>query len=113
MPEQLLGRIIRACSNPREIVLDPFGGSGTTLAVAKKLDRRYLSFELSAEYTEQIRMRLDGINIGDPLDGAPEPTVSAPSTEDGVRLEERLAGKVKSRSKPRAVETNQQTLPGI
>ena len=37
MPEQLLGRIIRACSNPGDLVLDPFGGSGTTLAVAKKL----------------------------------------------------------------------------
>ena len=34
MPEQLLGRIIRACSREGEVVLDPFGGSGTTLAVA-------------------------------------------------------------------------------
>ncbi|MEQ9071869.1 MAG: site-specific DNA-methyltransferase, partial [Gimesia chilikensis] len=42
MPEQLLGRIIRACSNPEEVVLDPFTGSGTTLAVAKKLNRQYL-----------------------------------------------------------------------
>ena len=41
MPEQLLGRIIRACSDEGELVLDPFAGSGTTLAVAKKLGRRY------------------------------------------------------------------------
>src|SRR5688500_4069934 len=39
MPEQLLGRIIKACSGPGETVLDPFGGSGTTLVVAKKLER--------------------------------------------------------------------------
>ena len=39
MPEQLLGRIIRVSSNPGDIVLDPFAGSGTTLAVAKKLGR--------------------------------------------------------------------------
>jgi site-specific DNA-methyltransferase (adenine-specific) len=45
MPEQLLGRIIRACSNPGDVVLDPFGGSGTTLVVARKLHRRSLGFE--------------------------------------------------------------------
>ena len=87
MPEQLLGRIIRACSNENELVLDPFGGSGTTLAVAKKLGRRYLGFELSAEYAQRIEARLAAIRPGDPLDGAPEPSVSAPSTANGVRLE--------------------------
>ena len=39
-------------------MLDPFGGSGTTLAVAKKLGRRFLGFELSAEYAKQIKERL-------------------------------------------------------
>ncbi|WP_422927914.1 DNA-methyltransferase [Singulisphaera sp. PoT] len=80
MPEQLLGRIIRACSNPGETVLDPFGGSGTTLAVAKKLDRRYLGFELSAEYAAQIQSRLDAVRVGQPLEGAAEPLVSAKAT---------------------------------
>ena len=42
MPEQLLGRIIRASSREGDTVLDPFGGSGTTLAVAKKMGRRFL-----------------------------------------------------------------------
>jgi site-specific DNA-methyltransferase (adenine-specific) len=73
MPEQLLGRIIRACSNPGDVVLDPFGGSGTTLVVAKKLDRRYLGFELSPEYAAQIRARLDAAHVGQPLEGSPEP----------------------------------------
>jgi DNA modification methylase len=73
MPEQLLGRIIRACSNPSDVVLDPFGGSGTTLVVAKKLDRRYLGFELSPEYAAQIRSRLDAAQVGQPLEGSPEP----------------------------------------
>src|SRR5947199_203857 len=59
MPERLLGRIVSACSNPGEVVLDPFGGSGTTLVVAKKLDRRYLGFELSPEYAARIQARLD------------------------------------------------------
>jgi site-specific DNA-methyltransferase (adenine-specific) len=87
MPEQLLGRIIRACSNPGELVLDPFGGSGTTLAVAKKLGRQYLSYELSENYVTQIRKRLDEIRPGDPLNGAAEPLASAPSTDQGRRLD--------------------------
>jgi site-specific DNA-methyltransferase (adenine-specific) len=70
MPEQLLGRIIKSCSNRGDTVLDPFGGSGTTLAVAKKLDRRYVGFELSKNYADQIEARLKGISIGDPLSGA-------------------------------------------
>ena len=45
MPEQLLGRIIRCSSNPSDVVLDPFGGSGTTFSVAKKLGRQWLGFE--------------------------------------------------------------------
>jgi site-specific DNA-methyltransferase (adenine-specific) len=88
MPEQLLGRIIRACSNPGEVVLDPFGGSGTTLAVAKKLGRHYLGFELSAEYAARVDERLKSIAVGDPLDGAAEPLVSAPNTANGRKLED-------------------------
>ncbi len=86
MPEQLLGRIIRACSREGDLVLDPFGGSGTTLAVAKKLCRRRLGFELSAEYAQRINERLARIRPGDPLDGAEEPLVSVPSTDEGTRL---------------------------
>ncbi len=80
MPEQLMGRIIRACSNPGEIVLDPFSGSSTTVAVAKKLGRQFLSFELSKEYQRLGMARLEGIQEGDQLEGAPEPRVSAPTT---------------------------------
>ena len=40
MPEAVLERIIRVSTNPGDLVLDPFAGSGTTLAVAKKLGRR-------------------------------------------------------------------------
>jgi site-specific DNA-methyltransferase (adenine-specific) len=76
MPEQLLGRLIRACSNRGEVVLDPFAGSGTTLAVAKKLHRRFVGFELSADYVRRIEDRLARIRPGDPLEGGPEPAVN-------------------------------------
>lgn len=97
MPEQLLGRIIRACSNENELVLDPFAGSGTTLAVAKKLGRKYVGFELSSEYAAGATARLESISSGDPLSGAAEPLVSAPTTAAGRRLDG-----VKSKTKPRA-----------
>lgn len=89
MPEQLLGRIIKACSNPGELVLDPFGGSGSTLVVAKKLGRDFIGFELSKNYAKQIRSRLVATSIGDPLAGAQEPTVSAPSTIRGKNRTDR------------------------
>jgi site-specific DNA-methyltransferase (adenine-specific) len=85
MPEQLLGRIVRACSDPGEVVLDPFAGSGTTLAVAKKLGRRWLGFDVSPAYVERIRARLDAAAEGQPLEGAEEPTLSAPRTPRAAR----------------------------
>jgi len=89
MPEQLLGRIIRASSNPGDLILDPFAGSGTTLAVAKKLGRSFLGFELSPSYAEQIRKRLASIRVGQALDGASEPLKSVPTTSQGRRLSPR------------------------
>lgn len=86
MPEQLLGRIIRTCSHPGDLVLDPFSGSATTLAVAKKLGRNYLGFDLSPQYVERGLARLGCIQPGDQLDGSPEPTMSAPTTKNGKKL---------------------------
>jgi site-specific DNA-methyltransferase (adenine-specific) len=85
MPEQLLGRIIRACSNPGDSVLDPFSGSGTTLVVAKKLGRRWIGFELSKQYAGKIQARLKKTEVGQPLDGAADPVTSAPPTALGKK----------------------------
>jgi site-specific DNA-methyltransferase (adenine-specific) len=80
MPEQLLGRIIRTCSNLGDIVLDPFSGSATTLAVAKKLGRKFIGFDVSKDYVCYGKHRLKSICVGDRLDGSPEPLKSAPKT---------------------------------
>jgi len=57
-PEQLLERIIKASSNENDIILDAFAGSGTTLAVAEKLNRRWIGMDCGklAIYTIQKRM---------------------------------------------------------
>ncbi|HZZ81373.1 MAG TPA: site-specific DNA-methyltransferase [Gemmataceae bacterium] len=89
MPERLLGRIIEVSSNPGEIVLDPFAGSGSTLIVAKKLGRRYLGYEFSENYHRQVSARLEAVQAGQPLDGVADPRTSAPSTERGKRLDEK------------------------
>ncbi len=82
MPEQILGRIIRACSNEGDVVLDPFGGSGTTLAVAKKLSRRFLGFELSQDYAAQTEERLATIHPGQPLEGNADPMAGGKGRSD-------------------------------
>ncbi len=59
-PEKLLERIILASSNKNDIVFDPFGGSFTTSAVAKKLGRKSVSIDLNPEYYK-IGIRRIGI----------------------------------------------------
>ena len=80
MPEQLLGRVIRSCSNEGDLVLDPFSGMPTTLVVAKKLGRRYMGFDISSDYVAYGTRRLNSVYVGDSLEGASEPLLSAPKT---------------------------------
>ncbi|MEL7499885.1 MAG: site-specific DNA-methyltransferase [Planctomycetota bacterium] len=89
MPEQLLARIIRTSSHPYDLVLDPFGGSGTTLCVAKKLKRQWIGFELSEDYVKHITQRLDRISPGDPLDGIEDSIESAPATSKGKKRKQK------------------------
>jgi len=65
-PEALLDRIIRTSSNPGDLVLDCFAGSGTTLAVAEKLGRRWIGVDCGklAVYTMQKRL----LNIAESKD---------------------------------------------
>lgn len=60
MPESLLDRIIRASSLEGDLVLDPFGGTGTTALVADKLKRKYITMDISEKYFSVIKKRIDG-----------------------------------------------------
>ena len=57
-PEELLRKIILASSNPGDLVIDPFLGSGTTLVVAEQLGRRWMGCDISAEYCKWAVERL-------------------------------------------------------
>lgn len=57
-PEELLRRIILACTDKGDTVLDPFAGSGTTNAVAKEMERNSIGIELKQDYIDIIRKRL-------------------------------------------------------
>ncbi len=58
MPESLLKRIIAVSSKTGDCVLDPFSGSGTTLAAAKQLGRNYVGVEISQKYVANAKKRL-------------------------------------------------------
>ena len=60
-PEKLIERIILAATNPQDVVLDPFLGSGTTAVVANKLERKYIGFEIEEEYIQMANTRLQNI----------------------------------------------------
>lgn len=69
-PEELLKRIILASSKPGDLVLDPFLGSGTTAAMAKRFHRRWLGIEREDIYVSAAQKRIDlvePISFDDPL----------------------------------------------
>lgn len=59
LPEELVRRIVGVSSNPGDVVLDPFAGSGTTLAVAKSMGRSSIGIELNDGYAAIARRRVE------------------------------------------------------
>jgi modification methylase len=64
-PEALLARVILSSSRPDDLVLDPFNGTGTTGAVAKRLGRRYIGCERDQAYADAAMKRIAAV---EPLD---------------------------------------------
>ena len=76
-PEALLYRVLLATTNPGDIVVDPFFGSGTTGAVAKLLGRRFLGIERDPDYIAAAAKRLSGIKPASAADLAVTPSKRA------------------------------------
>jgi modification methylase len=62
-PEALLARVILSASRPDDLVLDPFNGTGTTGAVAKKLGRRFIGIEREAKYAKAAEKRIADVQV--------------------------------------------------
>src|SRR3954451_22714279 len=80
-PEALLARIMLAASNPGDVVLDPFFGTGTTGAVAKRLGRRFVGLERDRTYADAARARIAAV---EPLSQATLPLAPAKRAEPRV-----------------------------
>ena len=65
-PEKILHRLIKMCSQKGDLILDFFGGSGTTAAVALKMGRKFISCEQLDEHIGLMRTRLKNVVNGDP-----------------------------------------------
>jgi modification methylase len=87
-PEALLYRILLACTKPGDVVLDPFFGTGTTGAVARRLGRRWIGVERESTYIKVARERIASTL---PLDESAMKTVpdkrDAPRVAFGVLVE--------------------------
>jgi site-specific DNA-methyltransferase (adenine-specific)/modification methylase len=88
-PEALLYRVLLASSNPGDVVLDPFFGSGTTGAVATKLRREYIGIELDTDYVELARNRIATLPLSlfDDADLVTPSKRSAPRVSFGQLIE--------------------------
>jgi modification methylase len=80
-PESLLARVLLSASNPGDVVLDPFFGTGTTGAVAKALGRHFIGIEREQAYAKAARERIAAVQ---PL--PPEAFSTAPSKRSEPRV---------------------------
>ncbi len=79
-PEALLHRVILASSRPGDVVLDPFFGTGTTGAVAKRLGRRWIGIERDPDYVRIAAERIRGVAPAEPE------MVNTPSRREEPRI---------------------------
>lgn len=122
-PEALLARVILSASKPGDVVLDPFLGSGTTAAVAKRLGRHFVGIERDSTYADAAQARIDAVEPLPDLALAPAPTArEAPRIAFNALIERGLLApgtlltdaKARARALVRADGTlSLETAPGV
>jgi modification methylase len=80
-PESLLYRVLLSSTKPNDVVLDPFFGTGTTGAVAKKMGRHFIGIEREDSYIKAAQERLDAIEFG-----ADEESLNIPAKREQKRI---------------------------
>ena len=109
-PEALLERIIKASSNEGDIVLDAFCGCGTTIAVAEKLNRKWIGIDVSPVAVKVMTERLINLEkkMGKDLEdfityGLPEKTIAHLRKMTGFEFEEFIIQQIDGKASPRKV----------
>jgi modification methylase len=80
-PEALVARAMLSASKPGDVVLDPFFGSGTTGAVARRLGRKFIGVERDRDYAAAARARIDAV-----IPEADEALAAAPAKREAARV---------------------------
>jgi DNA modification methylase len=105
MPIGVLNRIILASSNPNDVVLDPFNGSGTTTVAAALLGRRYIGIDQSQEYVDYARKRLAHAQESAPMASSVAAIISDPSRASRRQTATDAFGRKRVPRGPRAKRT--------
>jgi modification methylase len=88
-PEPLIARVLMASSKPGDVVLDPFFGSGTTGAVAKRLGRNFVGIEREQDYIDAATARIAAV---EPLSGAELTVMTGKKSEPRVAFNTLVEG---------------------
>ena len=120
MPMGVLNRIVAASSNPGDIVLDPFNGSGTTVVAAALAGRKYVGIDQSAEYVGYARKRLahalkkaDSGGLFEPNGDHLLAVASDPKRASRVRTETDAFGRKRVPRGPRKRAVSLSPSPGV
>jgi DNA modification methylase len=99
-PEALLERMIKSSSNPKDLILDPFCGCGTTLVVAQKLGRNWIGIDVSPTACNLMEQRLRKLGVSPQVAGMPmidEDLRKLPPFEFQNWVIKRLYGRISTR----------------